>query len=202
MKIKKILAIAPHTDDIELGCGATLHKYRNDYQIDAIAITSAQPLSTGNPVEEFYSAMGIIGANASFLDFNPRVLNSSRQELLDYLWQLQRKEKYDIIFCPSSYDHHQDHQVVYQEVFRAFKHSTILGYELPWNNRTFRTDIFMSVEEEDINAKVKMLDCYETQLERAFMCKEYVTDIARTRGLQVGKKYVESFEAIRIIDLL
>jgi len=34
------------------------------------------------------------------------------------------------------------------------------------------------------------------------MCKEYVTDIARTRGLQVGKKYVESFEAIRIIDLL
>ena len=34
------------------------------------------------------------------------------------------------------------------------------------------------------------------------MCKEYVMDIARTRGLQVDKKYVESFEAIRIIDPL
>ncbi len=200
--MKKILAIAPHTDDIELGCGGTLHKYKDKYKIDALAITSAQPLSTGDPIQEFHNAMKIIGANSEFLGFEPRVLNSSRQELLDYFWKLQQTEKYDIIFCPSSYDHHQDHQVVQQEAFRAFKHSTILGYELPWNNRTFSTDVFISLKEKDIEAKVKMLDCYETQLERAFMCKEYVTDIARTRGLQVGKKYVESFEAIRIIDLL
>ena len=146
--------------------------------------------------------MNIIGANASFLDFEPRVLNSSRQELLDYFWKLQQKEMYDIVFCPSSYDHHQDHQVVYQEVFRAFKHSTILGYELPWNNRTFRTDVFISVDQQDLDAKVQMLDCYKTQQERAFMCKDYVFDIARTRGLQVKRKYVEAYEAIRVIDLL
>ena len=200
--MKRILAIAPHTDDIELGCGATLHKYKDEYQIDALSITSAQPLATGDPVQEFYNAMDIIGANAWFLDYECRVLNERRQDLLNYFWQLQQKNKYDIVFCPSSYDHHQDHQVVYAEAFRAFKHSTILGYELPWNNRIFRTDVFISVEQQDIDAKIKMLDCYETQLERAFMCKEYVQDIARTRALQVGKKYVESFEAIRVIDLL
>lgn len=200
--MKKILALAPHTDDIELGCGATLHKYKDEYQIDALAITSAQPLATGDPVQEFYNAMDIIGANAWFLDYECRILNDRRQDLLNYFWQLQQKNKYDIVFCPSSYDHHQDHQVVYAEAFRAFKHSTILGYELPWNNRIFRTDVFISVEQQDIDAKIKMLDCYETQLERAFMCKEYVQDIARTRALQVGKKYVESFEAIRVIDLL
>jgi len=200
--MKKILAVAPHTDDIELGCGATLHKYRNDYEIDALAISNAQPLATGDPVEEFYESMKLIGANASFLDFEPRVMGIHRQELLDKFWNLQQKNKYDIVFCPSSYDTHQDHQAVYNEVFRAFKHCTILGYEMPWNNRTFRTDVFVSLSIEDINVKVKMLDCYKTQLERAFMCKEYVMDIARTRGLQVGKKYVESFEAIRIIDLL
>lgn len=202
MKRKRILALAPHTDDIELGCGATLHKYRNDYDIHAIAVTSAQPLSKGNPVEEFHTAMKIIGAESAFIDFEARVLNENRQALLDYFWQLQKANHYDIVFCPSSYDQHQDHQVVYQEAFRAFKHSTILGYELPWNNRTFRTDVFISVTDEDLNAKIKMLDCYETQQERAFMCKEYVYDIARSRGLQVAKKYVETFEAIRIIDLL
>ena len=200
--MKKILALAPHTDDIELGCGATLHKYKDKYQIDVLAITSAQPTNPGNPVDEFFDAMKIINANAWFLDYNCRVLNEYRQDLLNYFWELQQKNQYDIIFCPSSYDHHQDHQVVYTEAFRAFKHSTILGYELPWNNRTFRTDVFISFEEENLKAKIKMLDCYKTQLERAFMCKEYVQDIARTRGLQVGKKYVESFEAIRIINLL
>jgi len=200
--MKKILAIAPHTDDIELGCGATLHKFKDLYQIDTIGITSAQPLATGDPIQEFYEAMSIIKANVTFLDYTPRILNEQRQKLLDYFWNLNKKNKYDIIFCPSSYDHHQDHQIVYQEAFRAFKHSTILGYELPWNNRTFRTDVFISVDEDDLNAKIKMLDCYQTQQERAFMCKDYVYDIARTRGLQVGKKYVESFEAIRIIDFL
>ena len=200
--MKKILAISPHTDDIELGCGATLHKYRNDYEIDALAISNAQPLATGDPVQEFYNAMEVIRANASFWNFEPRTISIHRQELLDRLWELQQERKYDIIFCPSSYDNHQDHQTIYQEVFRAFKHCTILGYEMPWNNRTFRTDVFVSLSIEDIDAKVEMLDCYKTQLERAFMCKEYVMDIARTRGLQVGKKYVESFEAIRIIDPL
>jgi len=62
--------------------------------------------------------------------------------------------------------------------------------------------VFISVQEDDLNAKIKMLDCYKTQQERAFMCKDYVYDMARTRGLQVGKKYVESFEAIRIVDLV
>ena len=198
--MKKILALAPHTDDIELGCGATLHKYRNDYQIDALAISNAQPLATGDPVQEFYNAMKLINANALFWDFKPRTISNHRQELLDKLWKLQQDNKYDIVFCPSSYDIHQDHQTVHQEAFRVFKHCTILGYEMPWNNRTFRTVVFVSLSKEDVEVKVKMLDCYKTQLERAFMCKEYVMDIARTRGLQVGKKYVESFEAIRIID--
>ena len=44
-----------------------------------------------------------------------------------------------------------------------------------------------------------MLDAYKTQQERAFMCKDYVYDIARTRGLQSGCQYAESFEAIRVI---
>jgi len=200
--MKKILAIAPHTDDIELGCGATLNKLKDTCQIDVIGITSAQPLAIGDPVEEFYQAMSILKANVTFLDYTPRILNEQRQKLLDYFWKLNQNNKYDLVFCPSSYDHHQDHQVVYQETFRAFKHSTILGYELPWNNRTFRTDVFISVQEDDLNAKIKMLDCYKTQQERAFMCKDYVYDMARTRGLQVGKKYVESFEAIRIVDLV
>jgi hypothetical protein len=34
------------------------------------------------------------------------------------------------------------------------------------------------------------------------MSKDYVFDIARTRGLQVGCKYAEAYEAIRIVDSL
>ena len=44
-----------------------------------------------------------------------------------------------------------------------------------------------------------MLDCYKTQGERVFMSKDYIYDIARTRGLQIGRKYAEAYEVIRAV---
>jgi hypothetical protein len=60
----------------------------------------------------------------------------------------------------------------------------------------------VALKEEHLNEKFNMIDCYKTQGERIFMSKDYVFDIARTRGLQVGCKYAEAYEAIRIVDSL
>ena len=68
-----------------------------------------------------------------------------------------------------------------------------------WNCRTFRTDLFVSLEKKDLDLKMKMLDCYKTQGERVFMSKDYIYDIARTRGLQIGRKYAEAYEVIRAV---
>jgi len=183
MNIKKVLALAPHTDDIELGCGGFLSKLKEQSTIHAVAFSEAQPLSVGNPVDEFNDAMTVINASYEFLDFKPRYFHENRQEILDYLWNESNENDYDLVLCPSSYDHHQDHQVIYDECFRAFKKTSIFGYEMPWNNRTFSTDVFVKLEKENLDDKFKMLDCYKTQGERAFMNKEYIFDVARTRGL-------------------
>ena len=199
MEFKKVLALAPHTDDIELGCGGFLSKLKEQSTIHAVAFSEAQPLSVGNPVDEFNDAMTVINASYEFLDFKPRYFHENRQEILDYLWNESNENDYDLVLCPSSYDHHQDHQVVYDECFRAFKKTSIFGYEMPWNNRTFSTDVFVKLEKENLDDKFKMLDCYKTQGERAFMNKEYIFDVARTRGLQVGCGYAECYEAIRVV---
>ena len=199
MTIKKVLALAPHTDDIELGCGGFLSKLKEQSTIHAIAFSEAQPLSVGNPVDEFNDAMAVINASYEFLDLKPRYFHENRQEILDYLWNERNENDYDLVLCPSSYDHHQDHQVVYEECFRAFKKTSIFGYEMPWNNRTFSTDVFVKLEKENLDDKFKMLDCYKTQGERVFMNKDYIFDVARTRGLQVGCEYAECYEAIRVV---
>jgi LmbE family N-acetylglucosaminyl deacetylase len=96
--MKKILAIAPHTDDIELGCGATLHKHRNEYQIDVLAITAAQPLAIGDPVQEFYNAMNIINANVTFLDWKPRILNESTTRIIRLFLETYNKKIIMILY--------------------------------------------------------------------------------------------------------
>ena len=199
MKFNRILALAAHTDDIELGCGGLLSKFKNTSQIDAVAFSEAQPLSNGSPVNEFKKSMDMVGANTTFMGLKPRIMNEQRQIILDKLWNLNKDVKYDLVLCPASADMHQDHQVIYNECFRAFKTTTIFGYEMVWNTRSFRTDIFVSLNKNQVNEKFNMVDCYKTQGERAFMSKDYIFDIARTRGLQVGHKYAEAYEAIRIV---
>ena len=70
---------------------------------------------------------------------------------------------------------------------------------MPWNNRTFSTDVFVKLTKENLDEKFKMLDCYKTQGERVFMNKDYIFDVARTRGLQIDVDYAECYEAIRVV---
>jgi len=55
---KKVLALAPHTDDVELGCGGFLSKLKKQgVVIDVVVFSEAQPLTGGNPVKVFKNAM-------------------------------------------------------------------------------------------------------------------------------------------------
>jgi len=204
-KVKNVLALSPHTDDIELGCGGTLAKLSeegSDIFVVNFSRSKNNETDKGEQVAyEFRKSMKMLGATYEMLDMPTRNLMSHRQEILDYLYKLGQKIDFDVVFCHSSFDTHQDHQAVQQEAFRAFKNKTILGYELPWNCMQFSTDFFIKLDEEHISKKIKMLDCYESQGHRPFLGKQYVRDIARTRGLQIKEKYAECFEFIRGVSL-
>jgi LmbE family N-acetylglucosaminyl deacetylase len=72
-----------------------------------------------------------------------------------------------------------------------------LGYEIPWNNRTFNTESFVLLGEDHIKAKVKALECYRSQLDRFYANEGFIRALARTRGTQIGAAYAEAFEVVR-----
>ena len=47
---------------------------------------------------------------------------------------LKRELQPDLVVTPTTDDIHQDHSVVSIESKQAFKATSILGYEVPWNN--------------------------------------------------------------------
>jgi LmbE family N-acetylglucosaminyl deacetylase len=143
--------------------------------------------------------MELLGADYDLHKMQIRELSYSRQEILDVLYKEAKNTKYDLIFCPSSFDTHQDHAVIRDECFRAFKKTTILGYEMPWNNRTFDSDVFIEVDEDQLNKKVEHFKCYKSQVNRQFFTKEYIYSMAKYRGYQVGVEYAEAFETIRML---
>jgi LmbE family N-acetylglucosaminyl deacetylase len=112
--------------------------------------------------------------------------------------RLQEELEPDVVFVPCSTDTHQSHEVVFSEARRAFKHTTLLGYELPWNNFTLSTDVFVEVAEENIEAKRRAILAYNSQSARPFVRNDVAHELARVRGIQANCTYAECFEAIRI----
>jgi LmbE family N-acetylglucosaminyl deacetylase len=104
-----------------------------------------------------------------------------------------------VVFVPSVNDIHQDHYTIAQEAVRAFKFSTLLCYELPWNNFEFKTTLFYSLEQKHVEAKMRALACYKSQTHRPYMQPDFIQSLAKVRGVQVGQPLAEVFEVVRMI---
>ena len=209
MKSKTVLVLAPHTDDAELGCGASIARFVEEgSDVFVAAFSSAEDsLPVGAPKDllkqEFYKAIPLLGVqkeNTAVYDYQVRRLSYFRQEVLEEMVKLKRQIQPDMVLLPSGQDVHQDHQVIHMEGLRAFKDNTILGYELPWNHVTFSTQAFIVVEEHHLDKKYLALNEYKSQmeLERPYFTRDFLFGLARVRGTQIKEKYAEAFEVIKI----
>jgi len=205
---KKILVLAPHTDDLEFGCAGTVSKLiENGNEVWCAAFSACQqsvrkefpPDILITEIKAASKILGIKPENLILFDYNVRTFNFHRQELLDDILKLKANIQPDIVFIPALTDVHQDHYTIAQEGFRAFKFSSLLSYELPWNNLSFNTACFMKLEEKHILKKIEAVNQYKSQAHRPYANEEFIRSLARTRGVQINTHYAECFEVIRWI---
>lgn len=205
---KNILILAPHTDDGEFGCGASIAKFIeegcNVYY--AAFSTAKESVPEGMPknileieVKEATKRLGIKPENLLVYGFTVRKLNFFRQDILEELVKLNKQLKPDLVFMPVPGDLHQDHNTVALEGLRAFKQTSILGYEIPWNNLKFHNQCFIKITEEQLNKKIYALDAYNSQKMRNYASEDYISSLAKTRGVMINTEYAETFEVIRWI---
>ena len=207
-KFRRVLVLAPHTDDGELGAGGTIVKLiESEATVYYAAFSTAEEsVPNGFPkdilkteVKNATCKLGISNENLLIYNYQVRKLNYVRQEILEELIRLRKQVDPDLVLLPSLNDIHQDHSTVAQEGLRAFKQKTILGYELIWNNLTFSTSCFVKLEAKHIQKKCDALKEYSSQQHRDYISEEFVYSLARARGVQIGNQYAEAFEVIRLI---
>jgi LmbE family N-acetylglucosaminyl deacetylase len=205
---KRILILAPHTDDGEFGCGGSIAKFISEghdvyYAAFSACQQSVLPQFPSDilitEVKEATQILGIRPDNLILFDYDVRTFGYRRQDILDDLIRLRSEIQPDLIFMPSILDVHQDHKTIAEEGMRAFKFNSILSYELPWNNFTFTTSSFVHLTEEDVRVKVKALSAYQSQAHRPYSDEDFIRSLARTRGVQIGTRYAEVFELVRWI---
>jgi LmbE family N-acetylglucosaminyl deacetylase len=188
----KILLLSPHTDDGELGCGASVAKLvRQGKEVVYVAFSACeQSVLPQFPkdiliqeVKGATAALGIKPENLILHRFEVRTFNYHRQEILDLLIQLREEYKPDTVLIPSLNDIHQDHKTIAEEALRAFKFHNVISYE-----------------EQDVICKINALNQYQSQAHRPYANEEFLRSQLRMRGVQVARRYAEVFEVVRLVN--
>lgn len=199
---KMILVISPHTDDGELGCGGSIAKFiRGGNKVIHLVFFDKEKQST-KVLKEFERSNDVLGIpirNRIIEKLRMRSYEKDRQKILDLMIDIEEEFKPDLVFLPSLKDFHQDHMTISREGLRAFKFSTIFGYEEPWNNLVFETSCFIEISKMDLSRKLQALSHYKSQKSHYYFSEEVLRSLALVRGMQIKARYAETFEIMRMI---
>jgi len=206
MKIegKKILFLGAHADDVEIGCGGTLFKLKPKNEIYIRTFSSCEEsvpkgFDKDTLQKEFLGAMDFLQPNNfDLLDFPVRRFSEHRQDILETLYSFGKELKPDIVFYHSELDKHQDHAVINQEAYRAFKKNSILiTYEVPNNSVSSEFNYFIALNEWEVTQKIKLISFYKTQAFKHQIREEVIRAILVCDGVQIDTKYAEKFKIVK-----
>lgn len=204
--MNKILVLAPHPDDGEFSCGGSIKRFSEEgkrvYYVAFSPCTKSLPIGAEKDLlykelQQAVKHLGVAEGDIITFDFPVREFPKNRQEILEELVALKKKINPDLVLLPNSDDIHQDHKIIHEEGMRAFKHVKILGYELPWNSRQFKSDFHVRLNKQHLDAKIAAINEYKSQSFRSYKDKEFFYGLAKVRGVQANTEYAEAFELIK-----
>lgn len=200
---RKICFIGAHPDDIELGSGALISHISNQTEIISVTLSDNQKNpSLTNVVHEHRKSMAHLGVkpeNVIVSSFETRRFPYSRQEILEYLIELNHQHKPDIVFTHTKADIHQDHATVTDECLRAFRGTTVLGFDVLRSSYGFFPNFLVEVDEKDVNNKIAALSEYKTYTGKYYFDPEITRSTLIRHGALAERKYAEGFDILRII---
>ncbi|MFC2061579.1 PIG-L deacetylase family protein [Elusimicrobiota bacterium] len=194
-----ILAIGPHPDDIEFGCGGTLLKLTEDYNIHLLVLTAGDAGGKDRKKEQENSA-GILQASKLWWgEYEDTQIPYSR-EVIKFLEDTIREVNPVILFTNYYRDTHQDHRAAANNLQSATRYKkNVLFYEVP-TSIEFNPTIFMDIE-DTWEKKQELLKAHSSQVNATRVEGLSILDSAEScaifRGFQGRVKYAEAFYPLR-----
>ena len=199
-----ILAIGPHPDDIEFGCGGTLVRYgQAGNQIYQLILTDGcvggDPATRKLEQEGAAAALGV--KKIIWGGYHDTELHDDRN-LIRTIEGAVTAVSPDIVLINHFDDSHQDHRAASRATIAATRNvKEVLCYESP-SCLDFIPDIFVDIT-DILPEKIKLLELHASQIEKTSIENLKITEIARAyatfRGVQGRVHYAEGFRGLRVL---
>jgi len=183
-----ILCLGAHSDDIEIGAGATvLRLVREHPQARVVWVVLAAAGRRGEEARAS-AARFLEGAGAAEV-----VLQEFRDGHFPVQWAeikafFETLKPYapDLVLTHYGQDLHQDHRVVSELAWNTFRDQLILEYEIPkWDGGLGAPNLFVPARVADTDAKIAaLMACFPTQAGKHWFDDLTFRGLMRLRGLE------------------
>lgn len=194
-----ILVVGAHPDDIELGLGATIHRFRQEHKFHGLVLTSGGMRARSEEREQAaVRAAEILGYTPHFGYLKDAAFNDIEAE--QAIKQKLEELKPDLVIGHSPQERHRDHRAAHLATLSASRRiPMLLFFEGPYTC-SFAPQLYVPVNDTDLEAKNKALQEHAKVLEtRRYLEEAHVMALAITRGAIIATAYAEAFLVGRLI---
>ncbi|MCW5661985.1 MAG: PIG-L family deacetylase [Burkholderiaceae bacterium] len=196
--------LGAHSDDIEIGCGGTVMRLAQRYpQARFVWVTfsadDAREAETRAAAARLLNGSGKLEIRVE--RFPGSYFPHSGAGLKDCVEGLKRHAP-DLILTHCRHDLHQDHRLINELTWNAFRDHLILEYEIPkFDGDLSAPNVFVPLSRAQLQRKCEVLvDCFPSQRSRAWFSPETFQALARLRGIECNapEGYAEAFFSRKI----
>ncbi len=204
--LRSVLCVGAHPDDIEIGCGGTLLELLR--QSPAAQITWCVLSGQGRRREEAEaSATRYLAqhdsATIELKQFRDSFFPYQGAEIKEYFQGLAARLNPELIFTHRLEDRHQDHRLVAELTWNAFRQQTILEYEIPkYEGDLGHPTVYVPLSQALCEQKIAFLgEDYATQQEKSWFTESTFWALLRLRGMETPgpAEYAEAFTCRKLM---
>lgn len=195
----RLLAIGCHSDDIEIGCAGTLLRLLASHPgtvvrwvvMTAADVRAAEARASASEVLQQAGEIEVVlhDFRDGFLPYSGPAVKEAVEALKDF--------RPDMIFTHQRHDLHQDHRMVSELTWNAFRNHLILEYEIPkYDGDLGSPNVFVDLDEDVCRRKVELLmRHFGSQRDKGWFTEDLFLGLMRLRGMESGSdtRFAEAF---------
>jgi len=200
--LRRVLCLGCHADDIEIGCGGTMLRLLAEHPGLEVwwVVLSGEPERAEEAQRSADAWLSKAGKKHVICgDFRDRYFPAHWTQIKDFIHGIAAQVDPDLIFTQRRDDAHQDHRLVGELTWNAFRNHLVWEYEIPkYEGDLGNPNTFVALDETVCRRKVELLrDGFPSQRTKPWFSPDTFWALLRLRGLECNSpsRFAEAFYA-------
>ena len=200
-----VLCLGAHSDDIEIGVGATLLSLIErgvllDVHWCVLSGAGEREKEARGSAADFLK--GATKTQVEIKSFQDGFFPEHGEAIKSWFEALKSHVTPDVIFTHYRDDAHQDHRQVCRLTWNTFRDHCIVEYEVPkWDGDMGQPNVYVPVSAAALTRKIELLNAhFGSQRSKQWFDAETFLGLARLRGIEcrAPERYAEAFFARKL----